>query len=590
MRTIAHVTHEAVQKSGGIGAVLQGLLTCEAYRGREQRTILIGPYFPGEDGPEKRLGPQGEVLYSSIDGITRHPVSDALDHVRRDYHVGIVYGHRRFDDPHSGSFVSPEVVLIDVSRMDLNRVNIFKSRFWQAYGIDSTRYEHSWEYDLYVKLAEPALAILRALGAADYGDECVILAHEFMGLPTALAARMDSGGVFKTVFYAHEVSTMRRVVENISGHDMAFYNALSVAIGNGKYVSDVFGPQDSYYRHALVNASRHCDKILAVGDYVVKELRFLGREFENADIVTAYNGIPAEPITLGEKRASQERLRGYAQILLGERPDYVFTHVTRTCLSKGLWRDLRVLEHLEPALRQRGKSAVLFVLSTELPARRPEDIRQMEQGWHWPVAHREKDPDLSWGEALFYQGVQEFNTRSRMIKVVYVNQFGWEHGICGQRMPEDMTFMDIRRGSDAEFGQSIYEPFGISHLEPLTFGAVCILNRVCGCTGFIDTVAGDHALPNVIIADYADLGREARDLQAILNIGREQRDALEHRVAEQVAHRLIEVLPTDDASTESLLSSGYALAQKMSWDVVAGDLVLPAFDALFPRLRAVKVA
>ncbi|MGZ3605420.1 MAG: hypothetical protein ACXU9P_10770, partial [Thermodesulfobacteriota bacterium] len=32
--------------------------------------------------------------------------------------------------------------------------------------------------------------------------------------------------------------------------------------------------------------------------------------------------------------------------------------------------------------------------------------------------HRERDPDLSGGEALFYQGVQEFNARSRMIKVV----------------------------------------------------------------------------------------------------------------------------------------------------------------------------
>jgi hypothetical protein len=27
-------------------------------------------------------------------------------------------------------------------------------------------------------------------------------------------------------------------------------------------------------------------------------------------------------------------------------------------------------------------------------------------------------------------------------------------------MPADMEFMDIRKGSDVEFGQSIYEPFG----------------------------------------------------------------------------------------------------------------------------------
>jgi hypothetical protein len=36
------------------------------------------------------------------------------------------------------------------------------------------------------------------------------------------------------------------------------------------------------------------------------------------------------------------------------------------------------------------------------------------------------DPDLSHGEALYYQGEQEFNARSRNLKVVYVNQFGWQ--------------------------------------------------------------------------------------------------------------------------------------------------------------------
>ncbi|HOJ56919.1 MAG TPA: hypothetical protein PLI64_20470, partial [Phycisphaerae bacterium] len=119
MRTIAHVTHEAVQKVGGIGAVLQGLLTSKAYQAVDQRTILIGPLFP-VDG-EGRLGPYGEVLYSSLDGITQHPMSEALDRVRREFHVGIVYGHRTYIDPHTGAKVSPEVVLIDTSRMDLGR-------------------------------------------------------------------------------------------------------------------------------------------------------------------------------------------------------------------------------------------------------------------------------------------------------------------------------------------------------------------------------------------------------------------------------------------------------------------------------------
>ena len=31
MKSVVHVTHEAVQKIGGIGAVLHGLLTSKAY-------------------------------------------------------------------------------------------------------------------------------------------------------------------------------------------------------------------------------------------------------------------------------------------------------------------------------------------------------------------------------------------------------------------------------------------------------------------------------------------------------------------------------------------------------------------------------
>ena len=94
MRTIAHVTHEAVHKVGGIGAVLEGLLTSTPYQAAEQRTILIGPLFVTEDGVKGRLGSDGEVLYSSIDHLPPHPVGEALDRVRREFHVQMVYGHR----------------------------------------------------------------------------------------------------------------------------------------------------------------------------------------------------------------------------------------------------------------------------------------------------------------------------------------------------------------------------------------------------------------------------------------------------------------------------------------------------------------
>jgi hypothetical protein len=39
MQTVVHVTHEAIQKIGGIGAVLQGLLTSKTYLNEVPRNI-----------------------------------------------------------------------------------------------------------------------------------------------------------------------------------------------------------------------------------------------------------------------------------------------------------------------------------------------------------------------------------------------------------------------------------------------------------------------------------------------------------------------------------------------------------------------
>jgi len=588
MRTIAHVTHEAIHKAGGIGAVLEGLLTSEPYRAREFRSILIGPLFHAPGDARHRLGEHGEVLYSSPDHVTRGPYADALNQVRREFQVELVYGHRTWVNPHTGARATTEVVLIDVSRMCLGKVNTFKAGLWDAFGIDSIRYEHSWEYDLYVKLAQPALAVLRALGAASRPGQCVIVAHEWMGLPTTLGTTFDRTGAFRTVFYAHETASVRPIIEHHPGHDVTFYNVLESALNRGRYVDDVFGSQDHYYRHALVKAASQCDRILAVGDYVERELRFLGPCMADANIEVVYNGIPAEQITLHERKESRERMRDYAEALLGDRPDYIFTHVSRMVTSKGLWRDFRVLEHLEHLFRRLGRSAVMFVLSTELPARSSQDIVRMEAEWGWPVAHREKDADLSYGEAIYYTGVQHFNARSRRIKIVFVNQFGWSPELCGRLMPSDMDPLDIRRGTDVEFGQSIYEPFGIAQLEPLTYGAICVMSEVCGCAGLVDRITDGHDVPNVLVADYCNFGPERRSEAQWLGMTRRERHVHETRVAAGVASKLAELLPDGDVAMEALLESGYKLASRMSWDVVARNFVMPVFDELsgdWPKIR-----
>ena len=54
MKTVVHVTHEAVQKIGGIGAVLHGLVTSKTYRSEVGRDIFLGPLFSTE-GPLDNL-------------------------------------------------------------------------------------------------------------------------------------------------------------------------------------------------------------------------------------------------------------------------------------------------------------------------------------------------------------------------------------------------------------------------------------------------------------------------------------------------------------------------------------------------------
>jgi hypothetical protein len=288
--------------------------------------------------------------------------------------------------------------------------------------------------------------------------------------------------------------------------------------------------------------------------------------------------------------SSRQKLRAYCNSLLGYEPDYVFSHVTRLVPSKGLWRDLRVLEHVERILRERNETAVLFTLSTEVPGRRGDDIKRMEQHYHWPVVHREGLPDMSNGESVYYQGVQEFNARSRNVKVVFVNQFGFEQKVCGLRMPADMEFMDIRKGSDAEFGQSIYEPFGIAQVEPISFGGICVFTNVCGCAGFALKAAGGKPTPNVLVADYTDLPNKTLRADQLMAIGQPQRDEIEHNVAGAVAQELVHRLPRTPGEFEQFLERGHALASQMSWDVVARDYVLPGIQRASRAKRLQQIA
>jgi len=587
-KTVVHVTHETVGKIGGIGAVLQGLFTCKSYLETVDRSILVGPLFTTEGPVSERLGENSEVLYSSIDGFLNPGYAPAFRKIENLFNAGIVYGRRTFFDEQTGVKSSPEVLLIDVRYMDKKIIDEFKGRLFEEFGIRSNLYEDLWEYEQYVRLAPVAIAALKAIDAA--GDSTVIIAHEFMGMPTALAAILENSSNFRTVFYAHEVATMRRIVEEHPGHDTMFYNVMRKAHSDKLYVSEVFGDQSSYFKHVLVEASKYCDDIYAVGDYVVDELRFLAPEFESANIDIVYNGIPAYPISVADKLASKRKLQLYCENLLGYKPDFIFAHVGRLVRSKGFWRDLRVLHTLEKEFRTQGKTGVLFILSTEVSQRRTTDIQNMESAYNWPVAHREGWPDLSGGEANLYTQIQEFNAKSRNIKIIFINQFGFSRKHCGTRMPEDMEFLDIRKGTDVEFGQSIYEPFGIAQLEPLTFGGICVISSVCGCSGFLRDITSSEGVKNVIVADYTKLGgRNYDDIEDMLQIDRSIRNQIETSESERVAMQICSRLAKNEAEIQNMIEAGYHLAKDMSWDVAVKNYLLNSLQKARQKQPALGV-
>jgi hypothetical protein len=200
----------------------------------------------------------------------------------------------------------------------------------------------------------------------------------------------------------------------------------------------------------------------------------------------------------------------------------------------------------------------------------------MEREYGWPVNHRVGYPDLVGYEADFNVGVDAFNARAKAIQIVYVNQFGWYRDRCGERMPEGMGFMDLRKGTDVEFGQSIYEPFGIAQVEPLSFGAICVVSNVCGCVGFVNKAAGEKGSDRVIVADYTRLLHDVEmSLDGLLAIGQHVRDGIEGRNSQEVAEQVFKRLPRSQAKMREALAEGFRVASKMSWDVVVEDYFLP---------------
>jgi len=176
------------------------------------------------------------------------------------------------------------------------------------------------------------------------------------------------------------------------------------------------------------------------------------------------------------------------------------------------------------------------------------------------------------------KAVEEYNGWARVTRAVLINQFGLSRETCGKRVPEDLTFQDLRQGSDVEFGQSAYEPFGIAQLETLAFGGICVLSRACGCAQLLARVAGSQLPANVLMADYCP----PQDPECKC-VGEGDNRRIEHEVAARLARELVDRLPQTEDDFARLLETGWATAEKMSWQAVCREYFVPALERCLGR-------
>ena len=215
----------------------------------------------------------------------------------------------------------------------------------------------------------------------------------------------------------------------------------------------------------------------------------------------------------------------------------------------------------------------------------------MEQNYQWPVVHREGLPDLSSGEAAYYQGVQEFNAQSRNIKVVFINQFGFERKLCGNRMPADMEFMDIRKGSRrrvrAEHLRAVrHRAGGADQLRrDLRLQRMLRLRRIR------QQGHRRHSPRRMSSSPTTPTCRtKACVPSSCWRSASHSATRSSTRWPTKVAGELIDRLPRTPHEFEQFIDRGYDLAEQMSWDVVARDYVVPGIERATRASRLKQIA
>lgn len=576
MTTAVHITHEAIQKFGGIGTVLHGLITSTNYWKYFNNTLLYSPLFHRDGVIEARLGENSKLIYSGLDHFGNKKWSDRFRPIEERYKIKIAYGKKSFKAADRKIF-TVDIVVSDIWEMPDNTVNAFKYKLWENFALQSDHFQHDRDYEQYLRIGIAIRDIFEALYGED--ERVILFSHEYMGMCSALALEIDKKtGRRKgdtTIFYAHEVSTARIVVENHPGHDLSFYNILNIDRDSGISLEETFGSYAHHSRSELVKRAHFLDYIFAVSDITKEELVYLSPQTDTEKIKVVYNGIPIEKSSFEEKEKSMEVIKKYCDSLLNFKPDYIFTHVARLINSKALWRDISLLYHLDEHFSKNRVKGFFIILSTLVGnGRSPADIRKMEAEYGWPVIHKEGWPDLVGIEVDLYKHLELFNAKSRAIKGVFLNQFGFSRERCGERMPKEASILDLRLASDIEFGLSIYEPFGIAQLETLPYGGIPLISSSCGSSQLIRKNLDDR---DYLIIDFTEVPDSFRELlkskHDFLSVNQGMRNQVESELCRKAAPRLIKILPKNNSERKARFKRLSKESEQFSWEHVTQRII-----------------
>lgn len=586
MRVAIHITHEAVQKIGGIGSVINGVCTADNYKQFFEKTLLYGPAFSSTADVYSKLGRGGQVLYSNLDSLDKGSFHQIFSPVVEKYKINIIYGKRIIASEYNINKTNEvDVMLIDIQNMNQSLIDIFKYVLWEKYGIQSDRFT-DWDYEQYLRIAVCYFELLNALYGQSY--QYYHFSHEYMGIASVLKVitERELQGLknHKTIFWAHEVSPARSIVENYKGHDVSFYNILSES--EKKYLSmeSVFPEILESYRTQLVKRTTVFDYIFAVSDIVAKEYLFLNPQINKEKVKIVYNGVAFHTIDIKKKIESREKISNYIESIFNFKFNVLFTHVTRLVLSKGLWRDLVLLEELDEKFSLNGLKGAYILLSTLIgTGRNSSDIHRMEKEYGWPVLHKKGWPDCIGYEEEIYDLIQLYNAKSKSIKAVFINQFGFDTRTCGDRVPLGTTIVDLRIASDAELGYSIYEPFGISQIESVPFGGISLLSRACGASYLFEKIwENDKNAPYHII-DFSSLEDlklsqineillSSDKITSLKNLDSNLRKQIETNFFKINCLKIIEKLPKTDKERESLLETNSTKVMNFGWEARLKDV------------------